>query len=155
MFKILRESIHWQVDKKSRGPQGERGLGFLRRQRSGILKEKDKPFSLYIPQSQSHKTFLIFKPDVSITKCRTPDIIQYSASKSHGTHVLIVLQSLSRVQFFATSLTTAHQAPLSSTVSLSLLKFMSTESEMLSNHLILYCLLLLQTSIERVNSQAG
>ena len=31
----------------------------------------------------------------------------------------------------------AHQAPLSSTISQSLLKFMSIESVMLSNHLIL------------------
>ena len=41
----------------------------------------------------------------------------------------------------------AHQAPLSSTVSQSLLKFMSIESVMLSNHLILCCLLLLLLSI--------
>jgi len=39
------------------------------------------------------------------------------------------------------------QAPLSSTVSSSVLKFMSTESVMLSNHLILYCPLLLLPSI--------
>ena len=37
----------------------------------------------------------------------------------------------------------AHQAPLSSTVSQSLLKFMSIELAMLSNHLILCCPLLL------------
>ena len=36
---------------------------------------------------------------------------------------------------------------MSSTISPSLLKFMSTESMMLSNHLILYCLLLLLPSI--------
>ena len=39
------------------------------------------------------------------------------------------------------------QAPVSSTVSRSLLKFMSVESVMLSNHLILCCLLLLLLSI--------
>ena len=38
-----------------------------------------------------------------------------------------------------TSWTAAHQASLSSTISWSLLKFMSTESVMLSNHLILCC----------------
>ena len=46
-------------------------------------------------------------------------------------------QSLSHVQLFDTPWTAAHQAPLSSTISQSLLKFMSIESVMLSNHLIL------------------
>ena len=44
---------------------------------------------------------------------------------------------------FVTPWTVAHQAPLSSTISWSLLKFMSIELVMLSNHLILYCPLLL------------
>ena len=48
-----------------------------------------------------------------------------------------VVQSLSRVQLFATPWTAARQTPLSSTVSWSLLRFMSIESAMLSNHLIL------------------
>ena len=43
--------------------------------------------------------------------------------------------------------TAAHQASLSSTVSWSLLKFMSIESVMPSNHLILCCPLLLLPSI--------
>ena len=43
--------------------------------------------------------------------------------------------------------TTAHQAPLSSTVSLSLLKFIPTDSVRLSNHLILCHPLLLLPSI--------
>ena len=47
------------------------------------------------------------------------------------------------VGLFATPWTAAHQAPLSSTISWSLLKFMSLESVMLSNHLILCCRLLL------------
>ena len=42
--------------------------------------------------------------------------------------------------------TAAHQAPLSSTIFQSLLKFMSIESVMLSNHLILCCALLLLPS---------
>ena len=42
-----------------------------------------------------------------------------------------------RSQLFVTPQTVAHQAPLFSTVSQSCLKFMSTESVMLSNHLIL------------------
>ena len=57
--------------------------------------------------------------------------------------LFIAIQSLSRVQLFATPWTTAHQAPLSSTMSQSLFKFTSTESVMLSNHLILCHSLLL------------
>ena len=48
------------------------------------------------------------------------------------------VQSLSRVQFFATPWTAAHQASLSITNSWSLLKLMSIESVMPSNHLILH-----------------
>ena len=43
--------------------------------------------------------------------------------------------------------TAAHQTSLSFTISLNLLKLMSIESVMPSNHLILYCLLLLLPSI--------
>ena len=43
--------------------------------------------------------------------------------------------------------TAAHQAPLFSTISWSLLKFISSELVMLSNHLILYCSLLLLPSL--------
>ena len=57
------------------------------------------------------------------------------------------VQSLSHVWLFATSWTAAQQAPLSSTVSLSLPKFTSIESVMLSNHLILFHSLLLLPSI--------
>ena len=57
------------------------------------------------------------------------------------------VQSLSRVQFFVTPWTAAHQAPLSITNSQSLLKFMSTELMMPSHHLILcHPLLLLPQS---------
>ena len=47
------------------------------------------------------------------------------------------------VWLFVTPWTVAHQAPLSFTISRSLLKFMPTESVMLSNHLILCHTLLL------------
>ena len=49
------------------------------------------------------------------------------------------VQSLGRVQLFATPWTAAHQASLSITNSRSLLKLMSIESMMLSSHLILCC----------------
>ena len=57
-------------------------------------------------------------------------------------YVLAVVQSLSHVWLFATPWTVAHQASLSFTISWSSLKLMSIESLMLSNHLILCCLLL-------------
>ena len=57
------------------------------------------------------------------------------------------VQSLSRVQLFVTPWTAARQASLSITNSQSLLKFMSIESVMSSNHLILCCPLLLPPSI--------
>ena len=57
------------------------------------------------------------------------------------------VQSLSRVQFFVTPWTVARQASLSITNSQSLLKLMSIESVMSSNHLILCCPLLLPPSI--------
>ena len=61
--------------------------------------------------------------------------------------ILVVVQSLSRVQLFAIPWTEAHQAILSFTLSWSLLKLMSIESVMLSNHLVLCCPLLLLPSI--------
>ena len=59
-----------------------------------------------------------------------------------------LVQSLSHVQLFATPWSAAHQASLSMTNSQSLLKFMSIESMMATNHLILcHCPLLLLPSI--------
>ena len=57
------------------------------------------------------------------------------------------VQSLSHVWLLVTPWTVAHQASFSITKSQSLLKFMSIESEMPSNHLILCCPLLLLPSI--------
>ena len=65
---------------------------------------------------------------------------------SHATKIqnlylffLIVVQSLTRVQLFVTPWIAAHQVSLFFTVSQSLIKFMSIESVMLSNQLILCC----------------
>ena len=52
--------------------------------------------------------------------------------------LLLVVQSLSHVQLFATPRTAAFQALLSFTISRSLLKLMSIVLVMVSNHLILY-----------------
>ena len=59
---------------------------------------------------------------------------------------LLVVQSLSRVRLFATPWTAAHQASLSFTIS-QMLKLMSIELVMPSNHLVLCRLLLLLPSI--------
>ena len=59
----------------------------------------------------------------------------------------ISVQSLSRVRLFVTPWTAARQASLSITNSQNLLKLMSIELVMPSNHLILYRLLLLLTLI--------
>ena len=57
------------------------------------------------------------------------------------------LQLLSRVRLFVTPWTAAHQASMSITNSRSLLKLISIELVMPSNHLILYCPLFLSPSI--------
>ena len=56
---------------------------------------------------------------------------------------VIVIQSLTHVQFFATPLTAACQPPLSFIIPQSLLKLTSIELVMLSDHLIFCCPLLL------------
>ena len=61
--------------------------------------------------------------------------------------LVIVVQSLSYIQLFVTPWTAAHQASLSSSISWSLLKFISIESVILFNHLILCHPLLLWHSI--------
>ena len=61
--------------------------------------------------------------------------------------MIIVIQSLSCVKLFATPWTAAHQDSLSFTISRSLLKLMSIESMLPSNHLIICCPLLLLPSI--------
>ena len=68
---------------------------------------------------------------------------QYHGSRKS----LSLLLSLSCVWLFAASWTAACQAPLSFTISLSLLKLMSTESVLPSNHLILCHPLFLLPSI--------
>ena len=61
--------------------------------------------------------------------------------------LFVVLHWVSHVQLFVTPRTSAHQAPLSFTISQSSLKFMSIESVMPSNHLILCHPLLLLPSV--------
>ena len=67
--------------------------------------------------------------------------------RKYGLHLLSSVQSLSHVQLFVTPWTAAHQAFLSTTNSWSLLKLMSIELVMASNHLILFHPLYLPPSI--------
>ena len=73
--------------------------------------------------------------------------------------VFVIVQSLSRVQLFATPWTAAHQASLSLTVSQSLLQLMSNESVMPSNHLVLcyplLCLLTIFSSIKVFSDESA
>ena len=55
---------------------------------------------------------------------------------------MLVVQLLGHAPLFASPWTAEHQASLSFTISRSLLKLIFTESMMLSNNLILFCLLL-------------
>ena len=76
------------------------------------------------------------------------DIKAATFQSAFGLQLLICsVQSLSRVQLFATPRTAARQASLSITNSQSLLKLMFIESVMTSNHLILCLPLLLPPSI--------
>ena len=65
---------------------------------------------------------------LSVKTCRTIHITGVN-------FVVVVVESFSRVQLFATPWTLAHQAPLSSTISQSLLKSMSIESVMQFYHI--------------------
>ena len=70
-----------------------------------------------------------------------------SIKKSPGPDGFTVVQLLSCVRLFVTPWTATHQASLSFTISRSLLRFMSIELMMQSNHLILCCYLLPLPSI--------
>ena len=63
-----------------------------------------------------------------------------------NSYVVAVVHSLNHVQLFVTPWTAVYQASLSFTISQSLLKLMTIESMMLSNHLILFPPLLLLPS---------
>ena len=79
-------------------------------------------------------------------RATVPHFKRGTRSISGLTSVLLV-QSVSRVRLFATLWTAAHHASLAFTISRSLLKLMSVESVMPSNHLVLCHPLLLPPSI--------
>ena len=77
----------------------------------------------------------------------TKELELYDLNSNIDAVLFCSVKLLSHVQFFVTPWTAALQASLSITISRSLLKFMSIESVMPSNHLILRCPLLLLPSI--------
>ena len=85
----------------------------------------------------------IFKDAALRKQCVTDTIWKVYVAELH----FVVVQLLSHVQLFVIPWIAALQAFLSFTISQSFLKFMSIESVIPSNHLILYCLLFLLTSI--------
>ena len=72
------------------------------------------------------------------------------SNKIPGLHSFVVVQLLSLVWLLATPGTAACQASLSFTISQSLLKLMSTELVIPSNHLILCCPLLLPSVFTKI-----
>ena len=91
-----------------------------------------------IPEGEG-KTILYLPPSLGLSKL----LLLYGQKQFWH----LVVPSLSCVHFVATPWTAACQASLSSTVSWSLLKFMSIKLVMLSNHLILWRALFLLPSI--------
>ena len=79
-----------------------------------------------------------------LTRCQNMVFPQVSHlfTACHPHPMVAVSQSLGHVRLFETPWTAAHKASLSFTITLSLLKLMSFESVMPSNHLILHHLLL-------------
>ena len=98
-------------------------------------------FQRLLPSSKSSVTIL---SDLSSdTDPQSPA----STSKDLVITLVVVVQLLSRVRLSATPWTAVYQASLSFTIYQSLLKLMSIESVMPSNHLIFCCPLLVLPSI--------
>ena len=74
-------------------------------------------------------------------------VVDVKAFVFNSNFYMLLLFSHCHVQFFVTPWTAENQAILSFTISWSLLKFMSIESVILSNHHILCCFLLLLPSV--------
>jgi len=82
-----------------------------------------------------------------VTNVHISKLIKIQTLNMCNFYTLVVFQSLSHVWLFSTPWTAARQPSLSFTISQSLLKLMSIELMMSSNHLIFCCPLLLLPSI--------
>ena len=127
-FHHLRK-VYWTIIALSRSRQRHEGSGRGENPADALSPrpKSDHIASAWISQCQGHACL----GNVAQTGSHGPDFT--SISMEEGSSV----QLLSRVQLFASPWTAAHQASLSITSSQSLLKLMSIESVMPSNHLIL------------------
>ena len=102
------------------------------------------PNFLIYPASPLSLLVIISLFPMTVSLCFVNKLISFLILDStyKGYHIVFVwlVQLLSHVLLFVTSWTAARQASLSFTVSQSLLKLMSIESVVPSNHLILRCL---------------
>ena len=89
--------------------------------------------------------FLVLHSPTTTRACPIPSSCSFLTSTS--AFFIVVFQLLRHVQLFVTPWMAARQASLPFTISRNLHKFMSIESVMLSNHLILCCPLLLLPSV--------
>ena len=87
---------------------------------------------------------VVLNSKISYVSCK---LIIYNSNNIIKNKIMFVFQSISHIQFFVTPWTVARQASLSSAISRSLLKLMSIESVMPSNHLIVCHALLFLPSI--------
>jgi len=111
--------------------------------------ESRKPTSRPVPSPLPHSCCLSCGQGFEAAESFVPLSLKLREANSIATDplVVVVVQSLRHVLLFATPSTAARQASLSITNSQSLLKLMSIESVMPSNHLILCHPLLLLPSI--------
>ena len=106
-----------------------------------------EPMSLVSP-ALAGKFFTTAPPGKPLMICVGIKPPQCTKGPHHSYQSFVaVVQLLGCVQLFATPWTTALQAPVPFTISQSLVKLMSIESVIPSNHLILCCPLLLLPSI--------
>ena len=108
---------------------------------SSTIKQDSLPLTVLITKLIGMLFFKFLKQKQPNLEGKKMSMLQKSFwnKSENGYEFLVVLlvQSLSHVWLFVTPWTAAHQASLSSTVSQSLLKFMSTELVMPSNYFIL------------------
>ena len=101
----------------------------------------------FLGQTKKGKTIKLERLELSSRKLRIPRLSLHFMERQISNFNGNSIQLLSRVRLFVTPWTVVHQASLSITNSRSLLKLMSIQSVMPSNHLILCHPLLLPPSI--------